>query len=84
MTILLALTSASRVLAIKNLSVKYMTRSKNQYIFLFDKLLKNWRNGQCSLVIYDVFPQDSTLCVVTINVLKYQALLEKIRIHLNF
>ena len=42
-----------------------MTRSKNQYIFRFDKLLKNWRNGQCYLVTYDVFPQDSTLCVVT-------------------
>ena len=65
---LFTLITASRVLAIKNLNVEYMTRSKDQYIFHCDKLLKNWRNYQLyPLVNSNAFLEDSTLCVVAVS-----------------
>ena len=65
---LFTLITASRVLAIKNLSVEYMTRSKDQYIFHCDKLLKNWKNYQLyPSVNSNALLEDSTLCVVAVS-----------------
>ena len=68
LTMSFTLITASRVLAIKNLSVEYMTRSKDQYIFHGDKLLKNWRNYQLyPSVNSNALLEDSTLCVVAVS-----------------
>ena len=40
-TILLALTSAPRVGGLRNLDIRFMTRTKNKYSFSFNKLIKS-------------------------------------------
>lgn len=54
-------------MAIRNASIKYMTKLKDKYIFNFDKLFKIWIAGQPSpSVTYNAFPQDATLRVVRV------------------
>ena len=82
---LLSLVAASRVSAIKNLSIKSITRSKDQYIFHFDKLLKSWRNGwPCTLVTYNPFPRNAILCAVRVLNEYIKRVLVKIRTRPKF
>ena len=62
---LLALTSASRVLGLQHLDIRFMTKGTNNYMFTFGKLHKVWRKGKSlpSLKFYS-FEEDTKLCVV--------------------
>ena len=64
---LLALTSASLVLGLQHLDIKFITNGTNNYPFTFGKLHKAWRKRKPppSLIVYS-FEDDSKLCVVTI------------------
>ena len=61
---LLALTSASRVLALQHLDIRFMTKGTNNYMFTFGKLRKTWRKGKFrpSLKAY-LFEEDTKLYV---------------------
>ena len=65
LTMLLALTSASRVLGLQHLDVRFMTKGTNNYMFSFGKLRKAWRKRKFppSLKVYS-FEEDTKLCVV--------------------
>ena len=65
LTMLLALTSASRVLGLQHLDVRFMTKGTNNYMFSFGKLHKAWRKRKSppSLKVYS-FEEDTKLCVV--------------------
>ena len=65
-TILLALTTSSRISALHNLDLNHMIRTSEYYDFRFHKLHKSWRRSESppSLKIY-AFPSDRTLNVVT-------------------
>ena len=66
LTMLLALAAASRGSEINILSVKYMTKSEEKYVFTFDKLFKSWHRGDPPPSIeYTAFPSNRKLCVVT-------------------
>lgn len=61
---LLALTSASRVLGIHNLDINFMTKTNDQYTFTFNKLHKSWRQGQPNpSIVFVSYPEDEDLCV---------------------
>ena len=62
---LLALTSASRVLGLQHLDIRFMAKGTNSYMFTFGKLHKAWRKGKSppSLKVYS-FEEDTKLCVV--------------------
>ena len=65
-TILLALTSASRVGGLHSLHIRFMTRTENKYSFSFNKLSKSWRQGQKPPVVeFCEYSDDKDLCVVT-------------------
>ena len=65
-TILLALTSAPRVGGLRNLDIRFMTRTKNKYSFSFNKLIKSWRQWQKPPVVELCGDcDDKDLCVVT-------------------
>ena len=62
-TILLALTAASRSLEIKNLDLRFMTKSNNSY-FTLAKLFKSWRKGKAPPSLeFLSFPTEKSLCV---------------------
>ena len=65
LTMLLALTAASRASAIQHLNLHYMCKNDEKYVFFFHKLHKSWKQG-CTPpeVTYFAYPQDKTLCVV--------------------
>ena len=65
LTMLLALTSASRVLGLQHLDIRFMTKGTNNYMFTFGKLHKAWKKGKSppSQKVY-LFEEDSKLCVV--------------------
>lgn len=64
LTMLLALTSASRVLGIHNLDINFMTKTNDQYTFTFNKLHKSWRQGQPNpSIVFVSYPEDEDLCV---------------------
>ena len=62
LTMLLALTSASRVLGLQHLDIRFMTKGTNNYMFTFGKLHKEWRKGKStpSLKVY-TFEEDTKL-----------------------
>ena len=62
---LLALTSAFRVLGLQHLDIRFMTKGTNYYMFTFGKLHKAWRKGKSpsSLKFYS-FEEDTKLWVV--------------------
>ena len=65
-TILLALTSASRAGGLHNLDIRLMARTENKYSFSFNKLSKPWRQGRKSPVVeFCGYSDDKDLCVVT-------------------
>ena len=58
-TILLALTSASRTLGLHHLDTKFMGRTKDCVVFTYAKLHKSWRKGQSPpSVTFTAFPTD--------------------------
>ena len=65
LTMLLALTSASRVLGLQHLDIRFMTKGTNNYMFTFGKLHEAWRKGKSppSLRIYS-FEEDTKLCLI--------------------
>ena len=65
LTMLLALTSASRVLGLQHLDIRFMTKGTNNYMFTFGKLHKAWWKEKfpLSLKVYS-FEEDTKLCVV--------------------
>ena len=62
---LLAMTSASRVLGLQHLDIRFMAKGINHYIFTFGNLHKSWRKEKppSSLKVY-TFEEDTKLCVV--------------------
>ena len=64
-TILLALTTSSRISALHILDLNHMIKTSEYYEIRFHKLHKSWRKGESppSLKIY-AFPLDKALCVV--------------------
>ena len=62
---LLALTSAFRVLGLQHLDIRFMTKGTDYYLFTFGKLHKAWRKGKSpsSLKFYS-FEEDTKLWVV--------------------
>ena len=66
-TILIALTSASRSLGIKHLSLSSMSTLPHCYKFFYSKLHKGWKAGQQPpSVVFHKFEEDETLCVVSV------------------
>ena len=65
LTMLLALTSASRVLDLQHLDIRFMAKGTNNYMFTFGKLHKAWRKEKFppSLKVYSC-EEDTKLCVV--------------------
>ena len=64
-SMLLALTSASRAYGIHNLDISHMGRLDDQYTFTYAKLHKGWRKGQPSpSITFYSFAEDQDLCVV--------------------
>ena len=63
LTMLLALTSASQVLGLQHLDLRFMAKSTISYMFTFGKLHKAWRKGKSprSLKFYS-FEEDNKLC----------------------
>ena len=63
---LLALTSAPRVLGLQHFDIRFMTKGTNNYMFTFGKLHKAWRKGKSppSLKVYS-FEEDTKLYVIT-------------------
>jgi len=65
LTMLLALTAASRSSEIYLLNINFMIRKTESYIFSFDKLTKTWKKGQSPPTIeFMNFPENPKLCVV--------------------
>ena len=64
-TILLALTTSSKISALHILDLNHVIKKIEHYEFRFHKLCKSWRRGESppSLKIYS-FPSDKALCVV--------------------
>ena len=59
---------ASKVSAIRNLSVIFMTKSKEQYISHFYELIKIWSEYYpCPSAAYTAFSQEATCCVVRVG-----------------
>ena len=65
LTMLLALTSASRVLGLQHLDIRFMIKGTNIYMYTFGKLHKAWRKGKSppSLKVYS-FEEDTKFCVI--------------------
>ena len=66
LVILMALTSASTASARHCLSVRFMVKLENVYIFTFHRLHKSWRKEKAppKLYLYK-YPKDQELCVVS-------------------
>lgn len=65
LTILLALTAASRGSEIALLDIRYMSRSEKTFSFAFTKLTKSWRKGQPPPSLsFRSYTEDDSLCVV--------------------
>ena len=65
LTMLLALTSASRASNIHHLDIPFMSLSEEKVVFNFPKLLKTWKKGRAppKLEIF-AFEKDTDLCVI--------------------
>ena len=65
LTMLLALTSASRASGIHHLDIRYMVKGPDRYIFSFGKLYKAWQRGKAPPeVTYYSYPHNKILCVI--------------------
>ena len=64
-TMLLALTSSSRVRGLDILHTRFMVKSSQKYVLKFHKLHKFWRQGRKPTILeFVAFSQDTDLCVV--------------------
>ena len=67
LTMLLALTSASRVLGLQHLNIRFMVKTPSSFTFNFHKLHKAWKKGKSPLfVVFHTFKEDSSLYVVEV------------------
>ena len=65
LTMLLAFTSASRVLDLQHLNIRFMVKTPSSFAFTFRKLHKAWKKGKPPpSVVFHSFKEDSSLCVV--------------------
>ena len=65
LTVLMALSSASRASSLQHLNIKFMARNEMSYKFYFHELYKSWRRGKAPRTIsYQAYTQDPNLCVV--------------------
>ena len=65
LTLLLALTSASRASSIHHLDIRFTSLSEEKFVFNFEKLLKTWKKSIAppKLEIF-AFEKDTNLCVI--------------------
>ena len=67
LTMLLALTSASRALGLQHLSITFMVKIPSSFTFTFHKLHKAWKKGKSPpSVVFHSFKEDISLCVVEV------------------
>ena len=65
LTMLMALTLASRALGLQHLNIRFMVRNPSSFTFTFHKLHKTWKMGKSPpSVVFHSFKEDSSLCVV--------------------
>ena len=65
LTVLMALSSASRASSLQHLNIKFMARSDMSYKFYFHKLHKSWRRSKAPPTIsYQAHTQDPNFYVV--------------------
>ena len=65
LTVLMALSSASRASSLQQLNIKFMARNEISYKFYFHKLHKSWRRGKVPPTFsYQAYTQDPNICVV--------------------
>ena len=65
LTVLMALSSASRASPLPRLNIKFMTRNNTSYKFCFHKLHKSWKRCNAPPTLsYQAYTQDHNLCVV--------------------
>ena len=65
LTVLMALSSASRASSLQQLNIKFMARNEMSCKFYFHKLHKSWRRGKVPPTIsYQAYTQDPNICVV--------------------
>ena len=66
LTMLLALTSASRTLGLHHLDIRYMGKVADCVVFAYGKLHKSWRKGQKPpQVTFAKFEENESVCVVS-------------------
>ena len=67
LTMLLALTSASRALGLKHLNIRFMVKNPSSFTFTLHKLHKAWKKRKLPpSVVFHSFKEDSSLCFVTV------------------
>ena len=67
LTMLLAVTSASRALGLQHLNIRFMVKTPSSFTFTFQKLHKAWKSGKSpSSVVFQSFKEDSSLCVAEV------------------
>ena len=67
LTMLLAVTSASRTLGLQHLNIRFMVKTPSSFTFTFQKLHKAWKSGKSpSSVVFQSFKEDSSLCVAEV------------------
>ena len=67
LTMLLAVTSASRALGLQHLNIRFMVKTPSSFTFTFQKLHKVWKSGKSpSSVVFHSFKEDSSLCVAEV------------------
>ena len=66
LTMLLALTSASRVLGLQHLDTNFMALSDDSVVFNYGQLHKGWRKGKPPpSVTFVAYPHDRDICILT-------------------
>ena len=67
LTMLMALTSASRAIGLQHLNIRFMVKIPSSFTFTFHKLPKAWKKRKPpSLVVFYSFEEDSSLYVVAV------------------
>ena len=66
LTMLMALTSASRAVGLKHLNIRFLVKTPSSFTFTFHKLHKAWKKEKAlTSVVFHFFEKDS-LCVVAV------------------
>ena len=67
LTMLMALTSASRAVGLKHLNIRFLVKTPSSFTFTFHKLHKAWKKEKApTSVVFHSFEKDSSLCVVAV------------------